>query len=269
MSESGHFGDDEALSALLDGALSPEETAALRRRLAAETALARRLEELRRVDEALRAAYASVVEEPIPSRVVDVVRGKARVIPPHAGMWSGSRRIALPLTAVAGLAAGFLIAFLALRGAAPPGPPGLLADRGTVLERSPLHDVLETLPSGETRDLGTGWSATPRLSFRSTEGLACRRVDLAEAGGSVDAVVCRRGGVWRAELIGYAPARQGTGDDLYHPATGGTPSRVDDAINSIMQGEPLGREDERDWIRRGWNAVTDRRPREPAASRPK
>jgi hypothetical protein len=251
--DSGHFGDDEALSALLDGALSREAAAALRRRLSAETALARRLEELRRVDEVVRAAYAGVVEEPTPSRVVDVVRGAAQVVPPHARAWAGSRRIALPFAAVAGLAAGFLIALLALRGAAPPGPPGLLADRGAVVERSPLHDVLETLPSGETRDLGSAWSATPRLTFLSTEGLACRRVDLAGAGGSVDAVVCRRGGVWRAELIGYAPAQKATGDGLYHPATGETPSRVDDAINSMMQGRPLGRDGERDWIRRGWS----------------
>ena len=253
MSESGHFGDDEALSALLDGALSREDATALRRRLSAEPALARRLEELRQVDEVVRGAYASVVEEPTPRRIVDVVRGEAPVVPLHARAWPGARRFAVPFAAVAGLAAGFLIAFLAMRGAAPLGPPGLLADRGTVLERSPLHDVLETLPSGETRDLGNAWSATPRLTFRSTEGLACRRVDLAGAGRSVDAVVCRRGGVWRAELIGYAPAQNATGDGLYHPATGGTPSRVEDAINSMMQGRALGRDDERDWIRRGWS----------------
>lgn len=250
---SGHIGDDEALSALLDGALSREEAAALRRRLSAEPALALRLEELRRVDEVVRGAYASAVEEPTPRHIVDLVRGEARGIPPQARAWSGARRFATPVAAVAGLAAGFVIAFLALRGAEPPGPPGLVADGGAVEERSPLHDVLETLPSGETRDLGNAWSATPRLTFRSTEGLACRRVDLAGAGGSVDAVACRRGGVWRAELIGYAPRPKAASDGLYHPATGGTPSRVDDAINSMMRGEPLGREDERDWIRRGWS----------------
>jgi hypothetical protein len=253
VSESGHFGDDEALSALLDGALSREEAEALRRRLSAEPPLARRLEELRRVDEVVRGAYASVAEEPTPRRIVDLVRGEARVVPLNARASSGARRFALPLVAAAGLAAGFLIAFLALRGGAPPGPPGLLADSGSVEERSPLHDVLETLPSGETRDLGNAWSATPRLTFRSTEGLACRRVELAGAGRSVDAVVCRREGVWRAELIGYAPAPNATGDGLYHPATGGTPSRVDEAISPMMQGRPFGREDERDWIRRGWS----------------
>jgi hypothetical protein len=163
------------------------------------------------------------------------------------------RRFVWPVAAAAGLAAGFLIAFLVLRGAAPPGPPGLLADRGVVLERSPLHDVLESLPSGETRDLGSAWSATPRMTFRSREGLACRRVDLAGAGGSVDAVVCRKDGTWRAELIGYTAAQKAAGDGLYHPATGGTPSGVDDAINAMVQGSPLNREDERDWIRRGWS----------------
>ena len=37
----------------------------------------------------------------------------------------------------------------------------------------------------------------------------------------------------------HAPTREG--DGLYHPATGGAPSRVDDAITSMMQGAPLGR----------------------------
>lgn len=57
------------------------------------------------------------------------------------------------------------------------------------------------------------------MTFRSREGLACRRA----------------------------------GDGLYHPATGGTPTRVDDAINAMVQGSPLGRDDERDWMRRGWS----------------
>jgi hypothetical protein len=245
VNESGHFGDDEALSALLDGALSREEAEALRRRLATEPALAARFEELRRVDEAVRGAYAGVAEEPVPRRIVDLVREGAPVVP--------LRRFAWPVAAAAGLAAGFLIAFLALRGGAPLGPPGLLADRGVVEKHSRLHAVLESLPSGETRELGKAWSATPRMTFRSREGLACRRVDLAGAGGSVDAVVCRRDGVWRAELLGYTAAQKAGGDGLYHPATGGAPSRVDDAINAMVQGSPLGRDDERDWMRRGWS----------------
>ncbi len=253
MSDSSRFADDAALSAFLDGALSHQEAAALRRRLGAEPALARRLEELRQVDEAVRGAYAGVVEEPVPRRIVDLVRGEGRPIPlqPRAG--SGVRRFAVPFAAAAGLAAGLLVALLAPRGAVTPGPPGLLADRGAVEERSALHDVLETLPSGETRALGNTWSATPRMTFRSTEGLACRRVDLAGAGGKVDAVVCRKGGVWHAELLGYAPAAKGVDDGGYHPATAGAPSRVDDAIGVMMQGASLGRDEERDWIRRGWS----------------
>jgi len=246
------MGDDEALSALLDGALSADEEATLRSRLSAEPALARRLEELRRVDEVVRGAYATIADQPTPRPIVDLVRGEARIIP-----WSGARRLATPFAAVTGLAAGLVIAFLALRGGAPPGPPGLLADRGVVEVRSPLHDVLETLPSGETRDLGHAWSASPRLTFRSTEGLPCRRVELAGAHGSIDAVVCRKDGAWRAELIGYASEQKVASDGLYHPATGGAPSRVDDAINSMIRGAPLGRDDERDWIRRGWNESSE------------
>ena len=244
VNERGYFEDDDALSALLDGALSREEAEALRRRLAAEPALARRFEELRKVDEVVRGAYARFVEEPVPRRIVDLVQGKARAVP--------QRRFAWPIAAAAGLAAGFLIALLLFRGAAPSGPPGFLADRGAVDEHSRLHTVLESLASGETRDVGNGWSATPRMTFRSREALPCRRVDLASAGGAVDAVVCRKQGVWRAELLGYTAVEK-AGDGLYHPATGGAPSSVDDAINAMMQGSPLGREDEREWIRRSWS----------------
>ena len=253
MNERGHPGDDEALSALLDDALPREDAAVLLRRLSAEPVLARRLEELRRVDALVRGAYAAVVEEPAPRHIVDLVRGKAGTVPRRVGAWAGARRFALPFAAVAGLAAGILVAFLFLRGSEPPGPPGLLAERGAVEPRSPLHEVLETLPTGETRDLGNAWSATPRLTFRNTEGILCRRVDLAGAGRSLEAVVCRGAGAWRAELIGYGPARTSTDDSLYHPATGGPQSRVDDAIGSMMQGGPLGREEERSLISHGWS----------------
>ena len=50
--------DDELLSQLIDGALSADRAAALRRRLAAEPALAARLRELERANSALRDAYA-------------------------------------------------------------------------------------------------------------------------------------------------------------------------------------------------------------------
>src|SRR5262245_38032287 len=66
--------DDDALSALIDGALSRDEAAALRARLEREPALAARLAAMQRANRAVHDAYHGVVDEPLPERVLDLLR---------------------------------------------------------------------------------------------------------------------------------------------------------------------------------------------------
>src|SRR5688572_26604292 len=66
--------DDDALSALIDGALPSDEADALRARIAREPKLAARLAAMARANRAVRDAYRDVVDEPLPQRVLELLR---------------------------------------------------------------------------------------------------------------------------------------------------------------------------------------------------
>ncbi len=65
--------DDEALSAFLDGELGADEAHRLRQRLARDPALAARLAVLEKANSTVREAYAPVVDERLPERLVDLL----------------------------------------------------------------------------------------------------------------------------------------------------------------------------------------------------
>ena len=124
--------DDVALSALIDGALTEEDAAAMRRRVAQEPRLARRLSELRGVGEVLRRTYGGIAEEPLPSRVLDL-------LPARPATPARRRTLAFSLAAGLGLAAGVLLTIAVLSRARTAEPPGLLLDRGEVERGSALE----------------------------------------------------------------------------------------------------------------------------------
>jgi anti-sigma factor RsiW len=69
--------DEEALSALLDGALFPDEAERMRERLSREPALQRRFEAMQKADAAVRDAYRGIVNEPLPERVLQLLQPAA------------------------------------------------------------------------------------------------------------------------------------------------------------------------------------------------
>ena len=244
--------DDAALSALIDGALAPEEAEHLARRLAAEPALARRLAELKGVDEALRASYGGIADEPLPAPVTDAVRRAARLR--HELRPTARRRsLGLPVAATAGLAAaaGFALALVVVSPRPPRDPRADLVPGARIARGSRLHDVLHETPSGMSLGLGDGWSATPRLSFADVTGAPCRRLDVGGATGTLAALACRREGEWRVELVGVGGAVAGEGS--YRPAGGEAASAIDAAIEGLIEGDPLGRDAEGELIARGWD----------------
>lgn len=251
--------DDAALSALLDGALPAEQAEPLRRRIADEPALARRLEELRQVDGALRRTYAGIADEPLPQRVLDGLQSRGVVASFRPRVSSGTRWFSLRSAVATGaaLAAGFIIACLVLQRAEPIVPLGFITKGGSVEEGSALYEVLQTVPSSESRALGESWSATARLTFRDKKGDPCRQVDLTGAGGVLETLACRREGSWRMELIAFGPAGTPMAGGVYRPATGVPPSPLDDAIDALIDGAPLGREEEEELIARAWEVAAD------------
>lgn len=248
--------DDEALSALIDRALPDDEAERLRRRLAGDRALARRLQALERANKAVRGAYAHVIAEPMPATTLELLESRddvagepcdkvaRRPIAARRGPW-------IPYAVAAGVAAAALaVGFWLGAGARTGAPAGLdlLAGRGVVAENTGLYRVLQSQPSGATLAISSVLAATPRLTFRTVDGAYCRQVDLAGERGRTRALACGRGGAWRLELAAFGPASPDA--DVYRPAAGTT--ELDDVIGALIDGAPLDRERERVLIESGW-----------------
>ncbi|MBN1238750.1 MAG: hypothetical protein JXB36_09615 [Gammaproteobacteria bacterium] len=265
--------DDDLLSALIDGMLPLPEEQRLRDRLAAEPALTRRLEALRRADTAVRNAYTGVAREPLPQHVVDLLDAagrradsaaepeeaptvvdlaRARPLPAGTGRWLS------PQTALAAgiaLAIGFLAGYVALSPIRAPEPGlGLVAGGASVEPGSALHQILDDAVSAEARQLDAATTAVPRLSFVDTRGDFCRQVELTRDTATAHTLACRRGTDWRIELVAFGPPAAAGADGVYRLASGDTPAALEGALDSLMDGAPLDAEAERRAIARGWVA---------------
>ncbi|HEY3516147.1 MAG TPA: hypothetical protein VGL98_03800 [Gammaproteobacteria bacterium] len=243
--------DDDALSALIDGALPSDEAAALRARLEREPALAARLAAMERANRAVRDAYRDVVDEPLPQRVLDLLRAPparvANVVDLHARRPRRALPAWLPQAAAAGvaLAIGLGLGFgLGQRSEQSPAA-GLLASTGRVAPGSALHELLESVPSGEARSLD-GATAEARFTFRTQGGVWCRELAVSAGAARNAAVACRRDGGWRVDLVGVEAAA----GEVYRPAGGDAPVR--EAVDALIDGEPLEPDAERVLVERGW-----------------
>jgi hypothetical protein len=243
--------DDEALSALLDGTLSSETAAALTARLEREPELAARFEAMERANRAVQAAYRDVVDEPLPERVLDLLRapraGDDRVVElrPRARR-SSPAWFPHALAAGIALAVGVGLGFGLSQRGGESGPAALLAAAGAVAPGSPLHDLLESAPSGVPRALDGGARAEARFTFRAEDGDWCRELAVTTDAASSAALACRRSGAWRVELLGIEAA----GGELYRPA--GADSPFQEAVDGLMDGEPLEPDAERALLASAW-----------------
>lgn len=276
MTERSTYEDrDELLSAFIDGALSAPETERLRDRLAAEPHLAERLRVLEAANAKIKHRYDAILTEPIPGRLralidrAEVASVSAREGDPPANAPSPARdsnvvgfrpprratiRWTLPFAAAAGIA--FAIG-LGLGVLLPREPGGgevtLAAAAGGVPAGSALHDLLESAPSAAARELVPGLSATPQLTFKALNGSYCRELELTSAQGRTDALACRDDGAWRLDVVSFEADAATHDDALFRPATE-TRTPVDDAVDAAIDGPPLGPDEERALIARGWQS---------------
>jgi len=254
--------DEETLSAYLDGALPPDERARVAAELDTDPALRRRLEAFRAADAAVRRAYAPVLDEPLPDRVLELLRRDGADGAGNGGvveLRSRPRppRFFMPASIAAGVAfvAGFLAAYAVLTEPDAPASEDSMWAGGVVVEAgTDLHGVLESGLSAETANLAGGRTATARLTFLNAAGEYCRQIDVAGERGTARAIACRRDGRWRVALASFAAAPSTGRDDVFRPASSATSAVLDDAIDAMIEGDPLGRSEEREAILRAWEA---------------
>ena len=235
----------ERLSAYADGELENAQRLAIEADLAREPSLRSMLAYIRATQSSLQQAYMHTYHSDVPDRLMAVLSRPAAPAR-GAGFWPRSWRLpafaAIPATAAAGIAAGWLVA-----GALTTAPAAtLMVASAEGLTAGPeLARFLDTSVSGSSASvLGAGTQI--HLSFAASGGEACRQFQAGQTAG----LACKGpDGDWKIEASAATLASVESG---YIPAAGDTPATIQTAIASKGVLEILDAERERAEIAAGW-----------------
>lgn len=223
---------EERLIAYVDGELAPRERAAFEAEMAADPALAARVAQHRRLAARLSAAYAPVLEEPVPPQLV-VLASAAN---------DAGRRRPLALPRWAAMAACLVVGVLGGRAFWPDDAP-LAVRGGELVARGGLARALTTQLASEPGAVKIG------LSFRTHDGRYCRTFE--SAADHLAGLACRRDGGWVAQTA-TAWTPQAATD--YRTAASATPPAVLSTVDALISGEALDAGAERAARDSGWQA---------------
>lgn len=242
---------DEMLMALADGELDPETGGDVARAVSADPVLQSRLAEFETTRILAKQAFAGVLEETVPPRLVAVAgssgRGRGRQGRGMLLWWPAGA------SAAAGLA-GFVLA--GLLGEAEQHAPAAFPDTREIAA------LLESTPSGET----VNWPGTEGASARSFAALGsfavpagiCRTfaltVDMSEA---VEwrGVACHQGEMWSVEILvaGAAPGQSG----FFSTASERATQSIDAFLDAMGAGGAIDAAEEARLIAGGWQTEGD------------
>jgi len=241
--------DDETLMAYADGELDAAQSAALAVAVENDPGLARRVERHRALRSEVAEAFASVLDQPVPERLINALnggaspaaqkRGEVLQFPERAARAPGRSWGRREWGAMAAsVALGALIAWKLFA----PAEPNLVAQNGTLVARGALASALERqLASTQSRDSAVLIGVT----FKAREGYYCRSFTLRSAGTA--GLACRIGSEWQVPVTA---AGQVAGDGLQQAAS--MPRVVLDAIEARAAGEALDATGEANAQLGGW-----------------
>lgn len=250
---------EEILMAFADGELDDAERARIEAALAADPALAARVDAHRALRTRVGDAYEDVLEEPAPDHLLKMI---VNASPPRTaelvdfatlrqnrgpGRWAGWAQWAA-------MAACFVLGFLV---AAPIqlGSSDIVRARGLnlIAHGRLAHALTERLASDEKNV-----QAPVRigLSYLSRNGDYCRTFT-AVGRGALSGVACRDDGRWRVVTAVFSKAQLGA--ELFRTAGSQQPQAVTDAVEADIVGAPLDAKSEAAARAAGW--------RRPSASR--
>jgi hypothetical protein len=222
---------DERLVAYADGELSGEQLAQFEGEMAANPGLAEAVERHRALALRLAAAYAPVLDEPVPGRLTSAVRLRpaSRRGPPR---WA-----AMAACLVAGVAAGLGLARY-------PGPQdGPITTRhGGLTAAGPLATALTSQLASQPGPIKLG------LTFRTTDGRYCRTFQSPADG--LAGVACRERDRWTLQTTARVARAQVQPE--YRTAGSETPGPVLAAVDGLIAGVPLDATAERAARDGGW-----------------
>lgn len=238
---------DEVLMAYADGELDAAASAEVEAALAADPALAERVQEHRALRAQLQSAFDPVLEESVPDHliaaakasvqakrtVVDLeeVRQKRTATPTQH--WSLAQWAAI----AASLMIGLFIGHSALQGNDP-----IAMRNGELVAGGTLADALTTQLSRDE-----GGEHRIGLTFRTKQGEYCRTFASVEKQAIVG-VACRANDAWKVRAVSEAQAANSD----YRMAGSSMPAAVRAVVEDAMQGEPLTVAEEQAARGSGW-----------------
>jgi hypothetical protein len=241
---------DDTLMAFADGELDMAQRADLERELAIDAALRQRVTALTTQRERVAAAFAPVLEEPVPDRLAGLLQPSSA--PPTAApvMNLGERRAARERSARrpswaqwGGLAASVLMGVLLGLQFKPNG-----ADPATELRDGQLlagGAVEQALASQLASQPVVGAPVAVQLSFVDKGGSYCRTFSTAAMAG----LACKQGERWAVQSLA---ATESTPASAVRQAASALPPAVLSAVDQRIAGDALDSAHERQARDRGW-----------------
>jgi anti-sigma factor RsiW len=265
--------DQEHLLAFVDGELDAAQAAEVAARLERDAEAAAFVGREQALRQRLQAAFAPVMDEPVPERLMAALQAvpsqpmpmpssPERLDPASRPGWGGdsaaplplspSRRLAANAPRWIGLAAALLIGigigrlWLAPGGE---GPPAMLATGpdGTLVAGPLLAQALSSQPSGAApahAPLQVAWT------FRDHEGRYCRTFVLAT--NAAAGLACRDDGGWRVQVVARADDAAPAAAGAYRQAASALPNAVLQAVDTRIEGQALDAAAEAEALKRGF-----------------
>jgi hypothetical protein len=229
--------NDDKVMAYADGELGAEERAEIERAAAADPALRERLEAHQRMRAQLSGAYAGVMDEPVPERLIAAARAPraADVVDLSARREARARWSVREWGAMAASLAGGLIIGLGVMNTQ---PPMIAVTADGMSARGALERALDSqLASDEAGAVRIG------LTFRVEDGAYCRTFELTEGGAT--GIACRDAEGWN---VAMTAAQRAQGDIRM----AGASEAVLNVVATMIDGEPLDAQAETQARDAGW-----------------
>jgi anti-sigma factor RsiW len=264
---------EERLMAYADGELDAAEHAGERAEIEtairADLALARRVEQHRALRARVGGAFRSVLDEPVPDRLLAAVRnapaeaidgqatvtdmGRARAARIEAAAEAARKRSRWSVAQWGAIAASLVFGAIIGHFALPSAQLGPVTQRdGHLVAQANLDQALSTQLASEQSD------AAPvhiGVSFKNKVGQYCRTFAVqqgASASNALSGLACREGGAWDVRALARTDV-SAAADGGYHPAGSELPSSVRAAVEDQIDGEPLDAAGETQARTQGWH----------------
>lgn len=233
----------EQLMAYADGELEGVEKALVETALAEDAEKRAAVERHRALRAKLAGAFAPVLDEPVPQRLVDAAKTLEPAAPDVIDLAAARAKKSGWSTREWGAMAACLMVGLLIGGGGLRKPdPNMLARNGGLYANGALERALDTQLAAEA-----GRTVRIGLTFRDAEGDVCRTY--AYEGGGVNGLACREGENWRVQMAVSGEARPLS---EFRTASVETPPALLQAVESMIDEDVMDARAERAARDGGW-----------------